>query len=201
MDTLDFIVKRFNIDLSINDMPIEIPDFGRNNLAVLFKDLGFKTGVEVGVENGIYSEILCKSNPELKLYGIDPWLQNPVDRIYNKAVQRLRPYNVILIRQLSLDAVKSFPNNSIDFVYIDGNHDFYYCINDIVEWNKKVRPGGIISGHDYVNYSAPNTWDVVGAVKSFVLDNNIKPWFILGTHEVIPGIIRDKPRSFMWIKS
>jgi len=34
-------------------------------------------------------------------------------------------------------------------VYIDGRHDYDSAMNDIVSWSKKVKDGGIISGHDF----------------------------------------------------
>ena len=37
----------------------------------------------------------------------------------------------------------------LDFVYIDGNHQYDYVINDIKLSLKKLKKNGIISGHDY----------------------------------------------------
>jgi predicted O-methyltransferase YrrM len=48
-----------------------------------------------------------------------------------------------------MDAVKDFADGSLDFVYIDGHHGFKYVAEDIWEWHKKVRKGGIVAGHDY----------------------------------------------------
>ena len=58
------------------------------------------------MRRGRYSEILCKANPELKLYCVDPWA--PIDNkypgerqqeIYNYTVNRLKPYNATIIRR------------------------------------------------------------------------------------------------------
>lgn len=128
----------------------------RTDLAKYFKKLGFKAGAEIGVDTGIYSEILCKANPELKLYSIDMWgINGGASRQirrkrFNQAKKRLKPYNVILIKKNSLDVVKDFANNSLDFVYIDAGHHFDAIMQDIICWTKKVRKGGIVSGHDYI---------------------------------------------------
>lgn len=127
----------------------------RNDLAIHFNELGFKTGAEIGVLGGTYSEILCKANPTLKLYCVDSWgigegrLHDYHLRKYEVAKIKLALYNTILMRKLSMDAVKEFKDESLDFVYIDANHSFDFVINDINEWGKKVKNGGIISGHDY----------------------------------------------------
>jgi len=134
----------------------------REKLAEHFKELGFKVGAEIGVEQGIFSEYMCKVNPDLKLFCIDAWKvykgyrdhtrQEKLDRYYEETKARLLPYNCEIIRDWSMEAVKNFKDSSLDFVYIDGNHDFKNCTDDIAEWSKKVRKGGIVAGHDYVKY-------------------------------------------------
>ena len=54
-------------------MKITTIDKTRDDLALYFKERGYKTGAEIGVDRGLYSEVLCKSNPGVKLYCIDPW--------------------------------------------------------------------------------------------------------------------------------
>ena len=51
-----------------------------------------------------------------------------------------------------MEAIKDFEPNSLDFVYIDANHDKEHVTEDIEEWAKIVRPGGIVSGHDYGHF-------------------------------------------------
>ena len=59
--------------LKLKGRPVEIPDCGRNDLPEFFKEMGFKRGIEVGVFQGEYTEVLAKSG--LEIYGIDPWLE------------------------------------------------------------------------------------------------------------------------------
>ena len=72
MNTYQYILKKYNINPG-RQYIIEIPNMGRADLAALFAELKFKKGVEVGVEQGLYSEVLLKANPKLHLYSIDPW--------------------------------------------------------------------------------------------------------------------------------
>ena len=144
--------------LKLKGRPAEIPDCSRDDLPKLFKDLGFKTGAEVGVWNGEFSELFCKLG--MKHYAIDPWIgykgyvaagTNRLEGKYQITRKRLAPYpNCTIIRKTSMEVVDSFPDGSLDYVYIDGNHGFRYVAEDVVEWSKKVRKGGAISGHDYV---------------------------------------------------
>jgi hypothetical protein len=103
-----------------------------------------------------------------------------------------------------MDAVKDFKDESLDFAFIDGNHSFEYVINDIAEWSKKVRVGGIISGHDYWNSIDTKPWAAVAnpyermrlcqvkdAVDGWTKAHLIKPWFIM---------TNDKCPSFFWVK-
>jgi hypothetical protein len=89
----------------------------------------------------------------------------------------------------------------LDFVYIDGNHNFENCTMDISKWLKKIRVGGIIAGDDYTVWRRPTTMHVVEAVNGFTNAYNIRPWFVLGTKAILEGQIRDKSRSFMWVKT
>jgi len=209
--TLDHIANKFNLDLTTKS-PIEIPNFGRVELAKLFNELGFTIGTEVGIERGEYSEILLRSNPKLRLFSVDAWQvyngyrdhtnQKTMDKIYKEAKKRLAKYNCKLIKKLSADAVKSFKYESLDFVYIDASHEFSHVAHDLVEWSKRVRPGGIVAGHDYIKKTDPGYQShVVDALHGYVAAYNISPWFILGRKSVVDGEVRDRPRSFMFVKN
>lgn len=154
----------------------------RLELAVYFKVLGFKVGAEIGVWDGIYSETLCKVNPGLKLYSIDCWqtykhykdhtINHHMQNSYETAKKRLIHYSCVLIKKFSMDAVKDFADNSLDFVFIDGNHDYSFVKEDIEAWTLKVRSGGIVSGHDFYIFPSGND-GVVKAVTQYVSKNRI----------------------------
>ena len=208
VNTLDYILDKFNLKYDDRtSMPIEIPDFGREQLARLFNDLGYKVGAEIGVHRGGYSEILCKNNPGLKLYGIDPYKaydqyndQKQVDEYHEEARTKLAPYDYHFVEKFSSDAAADLADNSLDFVYIDGNHDYDNVTADITLWSEKVRPGGIISGHDYIRFRSEQH-GVVAAVTAYAQAHNIFPRFVLGLNAKIPGMIRDNYRSWMWVKT
>lgn len=190
--------------------PFIIPDCSRDDLPEFFKELGFKVGAEIGVERGEYSELLCKAG--LKVYAIDPWLQyndyvdggfwqNKLDKNYKRAVDRLSKYDCKVMRQMSMDAVQEFEDGSLDFVYIDGNHGFKHITEDLYEWTKKVRKGGIIAGHDYtlIKTSIPFHIDVKYVIDAWTQALNLN-WYLLGSKDKKPGEKRDRHRSWMWFK-
>ena len=70
-----------------------------------------------------------------------------------------------------------FPNESLDFVFIDAGHMYEEVKEDISLWLPKVKPGGVISGHDY-----SNKWPGVAAAVNEMFG---KPTEIHGTIWVI----------------
>lgn len=193
---------------------VEIPDCGRDDLPQFFKDMGYKRGVEIGVYKGDYTVKLCESGMEIM--GIDPWVaygdfsrgenkaQDRQDFLYQHALGVTSKYpKCKLIRKTSMDAVKDFELESIDWVYIDGNHGFKYVAEDLWEWTKRVRKGGVVSGHDYALTKDANdkySYHVKYAVDGFTEAKGIKDWYVLGRRETIKGESRDDCRSWMFIR-
>lgn len=122
------------------------------------------TGVEVGVYYGQFSEHLLKNWPG-RLVGVDPYVKFPkeewldgcalvdLDAAMAQALETLAPFGdrFRLIRKKSVDAATEFEDSSLDFLYLDGNHDYAHVSEDIKAWWPKVKPGGVFAGHDYMN--------------------------------------------------
>ena len=191
---------------------IEIPNCGRNDLPEFFKEMGYKVGAEIGVAKGEFSEVICKGG--FKLFSVDPYLahkdyfrpsiQERLDAELEETKKRLAPYDSVILRQTSMDAVQDFEDESLDFVYIDGHHGFKYVTEDIFEWSKKIKKGGAICGHDYILTATPPNSPYVCHVKQ-VIDAyteafGIKDWYLLGQKHAPEGDTRDRCRSWLWIK-
>ena len=211
MNTLEYIFQKYQLNADARHMPIEIPNTNREDLAGLFAELGFAVGAEIGVQVGLYSEVLCQRNPNLHLYCIDAWepysryrehtTRKTMDAFLEEATTRLEPYHCTLIKKFSMDAVKDFAPESLDFVYIDANHEFRHVVDDINEWSERVRVGGIVSGHDYLGRIEPFYGvHVIEAVSGYTKAYGIRPWFVLGTKEIKSDEKRDRPRSWLWVK-
>ena len=178
--------------------PVRVPKFTRERLAAVFAQLGYQKGAEVGVKKGKFSEVLCKANPNMSLLSIDPWMEydengNPklsqkkAEQIYKQARKRLKKYNAELIRNTSMDAARDIPHESLDFVYIDANHTFNFIMQDLIEWEKRVRKGGIVSGHDYFRFRNAG---VVDAVDAYTRAHDIREWWVTD----------EKEATFFWVK-
>ena len=207
--TLAYIGKKFGIDVTQKG-PIAILETNRLIMVQTLHELGFKRGVELGVAQGHHSLVLCQNMPGAELYGVDIWdlyegYNEYTDRIhkyYLEAQERMRPYpNYTFVKKFSMDAVKDFEDNSLDFVYIDGAHDYKNVAMDICEWSKKVRHGGIVYGHDYKRRHQRWIVDVKDVVDSWSYAKRIRPLFILGTPGQRPdGMYKEGGCSWMVVR-
>jgi len=138
--------------------PFDVPlPLTRKDLGRWLKAQGYQRGAEVGVEQGKFAEVLCRAG--LELLCVDPWRAWPDyrthldqaewDRLMAVACERLAPYPAKIVRATSVEAAQDVPDDSLDFVYIDGKHDWESVELDIVVWREKVRDGGMICGHDW----------------------------------------------------
>lgn len=145
-----------------------IKDKLRNNLI----------GVEVGVEAGLHAFEINKCLNMKKLYLVDIWGEYKQGTgIYNykanyeRVKKKFRKNkNILIIKGKSNEIVGRFADKSLDFVYIDANHQYEYVRNDIELWTKKVKTNGYVCGHDYFD-KFPG---VIKATNEFVKKYNYK---------------------------
>jgi hypothetical protein len=198
LDPAAHIVEKYGVEVG-RKMPIFLPT-SRDDLPALFVELGYKVGAEIGVECALYSEKLCQAG--LRIYAIDAWTayksyrehvsQAKLDGFYDEARERLAAYNHQLIRCFSADAAGLFADESLDFVYIDGNHEFFNVTGDIWRWSKKVRRGGIVAGHDFRrNKKKAYACHVKDVVQAWAYSHHIRPWFVT----------TERSASWFWVKA
>jgi len=142
--------------------------FSRNELGywLNFQKL-FGEGVEVGVYRGDFSDMLLKSWKGRRLYSADPWVECSSEEYTDicnvSSVQQEENFQFtsgrlqrfgdrsLILRKTSKDASEFFEVGSLDFVYIDAQHHYEAVSEDLEFWTNKVRAGGVIAGHDYLN--------------------------------------------------
>jgi len=140
-------------------------------------------GAEVGVFRGNTAEALLREFDDLQLWMVDPWRpyggqslmgqgdQQAFDHAMNATMfwtefARRRRF---VLREPSTHAATRFGSRELDFVFIDANHLYEHVCSDIQAWWPKLRPGGLLMGHDYGVYrDATGEWGVSRAVDEFV---------------------------------
>lgn len=139
----------------------------RNQFGQMLNEMGL-TGeaVEVGTHRGDFAEILLSAWNGDHLHLIDPWVNLPDyenqvkflwgdgDRAEDKrvCVDRLAQFGNRAVYHVgtSDEIVESFADQSLDFVYIDGNHEPPHPSEDLFDWWPKMKPGGILAMHDFI---------------------------------------------------
>jgi len=119
-------------------------------------------GVEIGTFEGENAGYILKDLNIKKLYLIDPWLdykeyndyedggqKRNLNKAYFKTLKRVSKFKdkVVLIKKFSSEALKDI-KEKLDFIYIDGNHDYKFVKEDIKNYYKKLKKGGVLAGHD-----------------------------------------------------
>jgi len=168
-------------------LPIRISEINRNYILELLAKFNMTKGAEIGVGEGRYSEVMFKKIPNLELLCVDIWEigedkanlrlgQSKVERNYRHALQRLSQFSEAkIIKGKSMDIVRDIPYESLDFVYIDANHQFDFVMQDIFEWSKRVKKGGLVAGHDYIRTKG---FGVIEAVNAYTQAHGINEFFL-----------------------
>lgn len=192
---------------------------GRDELPRLLNSLGLVgEGVEVGVKEGEFSECLLRGWNGRRLISVDPWDigcdpngdhgeagQAALDALYARTRERLGRFGERsrIVREPSVVAAASFAERSLDFVYIDAAHDIESVREDIAAWYPRVRPGGILAGHDYLDGPLGGmTCGVKSAVDEFcarerlevgvtLRDAPLRSWFVRVPDRAGPAAVAD----------
>jgi precorrin-6B methylase 2 len=124
-------------------------------LTKIFKE--DSTMCEIGCYAGESTIVFLESNKIKKLYAVDPWKSgydkndsasfSDMYKVEKEFDKKIKPHKVVKLKMTFEEAFEQIPE--LDIVYIDGNHKYEYVLKDIINSLKKIKDGGIISGHDY----------------------------------------------------
>jgi predicted O-methyltransferase YrrM len=139
--------------------------------------------VEVGVWKGMSASYMAveiiNSGKNIKFDCVDTWEfydsfedinEVAYNGLYDTFIKNIEPVkdNINIVKQLSWEAALNYEDESLDFVFIDAGHDYESVKKDLIAWLPKIKPNGIIAGHDY--YHKP----VSDAVHEIIGLENIK---------------------------
>ncbi|CAB9507124.1 expressed unknown protein [Seminavis robusta] len=172
----------------------------RRHILPWLEKLKFTKGIEVGVQRGFLARRTlsvwksCKEYKLVDLWGADPNYKQPGrDTIAHhhahlrKAQNILKPYTDRSITEFfvmrSVDAAPLFQDSYYDYVYLDARHDYCAVKEDIDAYWPKLRPGGILAGHDFID--APSAVAALGPNKdwSHCEDGTLEPRAVKGAVE------------------
>jgi SAM-dependent methyltransferase len=139
--------------------------------------------VEVGCWKGRSAAYMCveiaNSNKDIDFYCVDFWHVSPereveepeLKNLYDIFLENLKPVEAYYkpMKIPSVDAAKKFKDESLDFVFIDAGHEYDPVKEDILAWFPKIKPGGILAGHDL--YPTEPTWGDVHKVVEELFPN------------------------------
>ena len=166
----------------------------------LIHQIEVKSIVEIGVFRGKNAKVLREEFPDAQLYLIDPWKLDPSYLESGSAVSenqsvldkaKEKTYHLFendpkatIIEKTSIEGTL-FIQKPVDIVFIDANHAYSHVKNDILTWKEKVRPGGILSGHNYGRPRLPGVMQAVSELLSSFELGQDEVWYSI--QEPIPG--------------
>ena len=155
----------------------------------LINELGLKVGVELGVNEGSFSDFLLSNSNLEKLYSIDAWNMDTGQTLaatfkkwtvrhdeVAKAEQKSREvlskhkHRSVVIKSNSFDAASDFDDESVDFIFFDAGHRFSGFALDMIKWWPKIKYGGVIAGHDYWKRYR---YEVMDVANSFCVEHKL----------------------------
>ena len=120
--------------------------------------------VEVGAWKGASTSYLAveAQHEKLCIDVVDTWSGSDEHKdmsdirensLFGTFIDNLRPVINLInpIRADSVSASKMYAEECLDAVFIDADHRYESVKADILAWMPKVKKGGILAGHDYVD--------------------------------------------------
>lgn len=140
-------------------------------LTELIRNRGYSEGVEVGVFRGRNLGELLRRNSGLRMWAVE------IDPL-PEACELAKRYSdrITLLQGPSVEMAGHV--GRVDFVFIDGDHSAEAVSADIRAWRPKVRPGGMLCGHDYGDPKHPGVRAAVDAALPAVSVHDDCVWSI-----------------------
>lgn len=114
---------------------------------------------EVGIADGASAVYMAKKLSDLGKDFQMYWIENfdyggvkQITEVVKNLVETDLGRRITLLPISSLDAAASFNDGFFDAVFLDSSHEYKQTKAEIILWNKKIKDGGILAGHDYYLY-------------------------------------------------
>ena len=153
-------------------------------------DIFVEIGIWLGKSTIFLANEIKNSGKKITFYAVDNFLE-PKEKgyeeqykkyngeIFGNFMNNLYIYNVRkyvnIIKDHSVNAAQKFEDCSINFIYIDGGHDYETVFNDIKVWYPKLKTNGTMAGHDYATH-APGVIKAVNEYFGNMVVKNGNTW-------------------------
>jgi predicted O-methyltransferase YrrM len=135
------------------DTMFDFPDFYKR-MAQRLPNNG--KACEVGVADGKSAVFFAEHcNKDFTLFVVDnlayggqDQLKTILTNVYNSGLHKKFDFRGLGIG--SLDASCKLPDQYFDFVFLDSSHEYEMTKVEILLWWRKIKPGGILAGHDAI---------------------------------------------------
>ena len=145
----------------------------------LFRLGCFRSGIEVGVASGRFSEHFLVSNKDVPMIWsmVEPFPNDELRKLFNISDGGVANFQMgkWAKKGVGVSAHKSFAvkfstdkvlldglaDGETDFIYLDGSHSYKNVKRELPNFYQKLKPCGVLAGHDYCNYGE-KTLDCVG---------------------------------------
>ena len=141
-------------------------------------------GAELGVRDGAHANTLhTLARPRL-MHLVDLWNKTlapwrdgtrveltpaaQLEAVRRRLAEGVRTGSVVLHQTDTVEWLRSQPNASLDWAYLDSDHAYSHVAAELAECSRAVRPGGWICGHDYCS----TFFGVVRAVNGWCKSHN-----------------------------
>lgn len=166
-----------------------------------FVEIGAWMGKSTAYMGGLIKDVLDAGFTPITFYAVDTWKGTGDDPHFRELLSKHNGdiYNAFLgnmfacdvtdqvtpLRMTSAEAATQFPDGSIDFIFVDGAHDYGSVYSDITTWLPKLKAGGTIGGHD-VGFPGVDraVWEVLPDAKRYVGRTSGSTWVY---HKPVPA--------------
>jgi hypothetical protein len=162
--------------------------------------------VEVGSWKGRSSLFMAveiiNSKKNIKFDCIDPFIEvengkfkithEELKNLFINNMKKVEGFYNLYVERSPL-VTNRYEDNSIDFVFIDGGHEYEQVYSDIIAWLPKIKVGGYISGHDYIETSCGVKKAVDEIFQNYLgqISTGNFGWIIQVTPEILSIISKD----------
>lgn len=158
---------------------------------------------EIGVNEGEFSKEILDATAPQKFHLVDAWgdaaryhdgLKLMVREKFNKEISTGQ---VEVNVGFSTDKLKEFSDHYFDWVYLDTDHSYAVTAAELKILKDKVKPGGIIAGHDYIvgNWVGDCRYGVIEAVHELCVYDNWELIYITINKNEMPSFAIKKISS------